>query len=147
MNWPGNHSAENSQKPALLPNPLPYRLPSNDIVAWVRQSLLCWLLQDHSMCDTDQAGAQPEAEDSGDMSQKYSLFCFTTFTILGSPYTNLVYAPSPAQKSCDSCYVHPVLKQGLEPFNLICCSGDWKTSILQNSLFRNKLCMCHCSLQ
>lgn len=45
--------------------PFPYRLPSDDTMAWARQSLLCWPLQDHSLCGSDQAGAQQEAEEPG----------------------------------------------------------------------------------
>lgn len=130
MNWPGNHSAQNSQSQPFSQSPLPYRLPSNDIVAWVWQSLLCWPLQDHSVCVTLARLGHSQRQKSlgGDMSQKYSFFCFTNFKILGSLYIILVYVPSLAQKSCDSWYVHAVLKHRTEAFNLICCSGDWKTA-------------------
>lgn len=63
-------------------------------------------------------------------------------------YTQLLYTFLwPAQKSCDSWYVHPVQKCRTEAFHLACCSGDRSSSVFQNSLFRNKLGMCHCPLQ
>lgn len=150
MNWPGNHSAENSQKPVLLPNPTPLQASSWWMILWPELGRGCYVdLCRITMCVTLTRLGHSQRPKSlgGDMSQKYSLFCSTNFKILGSLYTILVYVPSPALKSCDRWYLHPVLKHRTEAFNLICCSSDWKNSILQNSLFRNKLCMYHCSLQ